>query len=129
MSCELCKNSTACEKCMPKWEEEFYDIVGKIPDQLTLEKFGKKFCFMCGSPTRGDITVEKIKYFISSLLISEREKVIKEFVEGLVPYKHELGQTRILDNSDREYFKEGFNQAIDEIQEKINNKLKEICEK
>lgn len=90
MSCELCKNSTACEKCMPKWEEEFYDIVGKIPDQLTLEKFGKKFCFMCGSPTRGDITVEKIKYFISSLLISEREKVIKEIEVKLPKLREHL---------------------------------------
>lgn len=68
---------------------------------------------------------KKIKSFISSLLISEREKVIKEFVEGLLP-ENKYHECSLCSYGSVYQECSCFDKACKEIQERINNKLKEI---
>jgi len=82
----------------PQWEERFNKLVSNY--------------FLPNSSVKWDDIIQ----FISDLRKHDEEELIK-----MLPAVHELGQEESLDKTDREYFKEGYNQAMEEIKQLIQD--------
>ena len=64
-----------------KQQERFDEIVGEIPEQALMQKFGKEFCIMCGRPTKNDTTVKELKSLILQNAIEVMEKMKEWAIE------------------------------------------------
>ena len=66
---------------------------------------------------------EQVIRWLEKAIAQTREETIKEVEEKVRKLRHELGQEESLDKTNREYFKEGHSECLNEVLD-ILNKLK-----
>lgn len=66
-----------------EWEKDFDEIIGEIPDDAIMAKYGRETCVMCGHPTRADEVVKEIKAFIEKKLTLSKKEAKEEVLRDL----------------------------------------------